>query len=72
MITKIYDNRKFQDCDVCDFVIEEAHDKIDIIGSGKILSYGTNEKIFDVLNFAKNIFKKCVVYIYDLNSKPLK
>lgn len=72
MITKVYDNRHFRDSDVCDFVVEEADEKIDILGNGKILAYGTNELISDVLSFAKKIFKKCVVYIYDLNSKPLK
>ena len=72
MITKIYDNRHFKNCDLCDFVIEEADEKVDIIGNGNILAYGTNESISDVLSFGKKIFKKCVIYIYDLNSKPLK
>jgi hypothetical protein len=53
-------------------VIEEADEKVDIIGNGNILAYGTNESISDVLSFSKKIFKKCVIYIYDLNSKPLK
>ena len=71
MIVKVVDNRYYKNTKQCDAVLE-IFTKLNLSEENRIIKGFESEEIEYILNFANNLKMKVIVYLYDLNSKPLK
>lgn len=71
MIKKVVDNRVYGRTAQCDAVIER-YSALNLPEEQLIIRGFESEYIDYILNYANNLKIEVIVYIYDLNSKPLK
>lgn len=69
MDIRIVDNRTYK-TEKCDAVVEQ--DRGSLQSGCHIIKGFESQEISDILDYAKNINIAVVVYLYDLDSKPLK
>jgi len=71
MIKKVVDHRFFKKMARCDAVIE-VYSNLNLSEEQRVIRGFESEDIDYILNYAQNLNTEVVVYLYDLNSKPLK
>ncbi len=71
MIKKIVDNRVLKPTKLCDAVVE-IDTTLRLPENKRILRYFQAYDIQEVLLISNSLIESVIVYIYDLNSKPLK
>jgi hypothetical protein len=71
MIMKVVDHRKYKNTKQCDAVLE-IFTTLNLSEENRVIKGFESEDIDYILNFANNLKMKVIVYLYDLNSKPLK
>lgn len=71
MIKKIVDHRHYSKTSLCDAVLEISTN-LTLSEEDRIIKGFESEELDYILRYAQNLPKMIVVYIYDLNSKPLK
>lgn len=71
MIKKIVDHRHYSKTSLCDAVLEISTN-LNLKEEDRIIKGFESEELDYILRYAQNLPKMIVVYIYDLNSKPLK
>jgi hypothetical protein len=71
MIKKVVDNRGSFKSDICDAVIEISS-SINLIEEDRIIKGFEAESIEYIFSYAQKKKEQVIVYLYDLNSKPLK
>jgi hypothetical protein len=67
MNIKIIDNRTGHITSKCDAVIEEVTEN-----TVEVIKGFVSQDIISVLDYAMFLNKKVIIYLYDVNSKPLK
>lgn len=71
MIMKVIDHRNYKNTKQCDAVLE-IFTTLNLSEENRVIKGFESEDIEYILNFANNLKMKVIVYLYDLNSKPLK
>jgi hypothetical protein len=71
MIKQIVDHRYYPKTSLCDAVLEICTN-LSLSEEDRIIKGFESEEIDYILRYAQNLSKNVIVYIYDLNSKPLK
>jgi uncharacterized linocin/CFP29 family protein len=71
MIKRVIDNRKFRAGTRCDAVVE-VFTNLNLSEDHKVIRGFESEEIDYILQFSQNLKIQVIVYLYDLNSKPLK
>jgi len=71
MIKKIVDHRSYPKTALCDAVLEISTN-LNLSEEDRIIKGFESEELDYILRYAQDISKAVIVYIYDLNSKPLK
>jgi hypothetical protein len=71
MIKKVIDHRLYSSTAQCDAVIE-IFSKLNLSEEQRIIKGFESENIDYILNYAEQLNYYVIVYLYDLNSKPLK
>jgi hypothetical protein len=71
MIKKVIDHRLYSGTAQCDAVIE-IFSKLNLSEEQRIIKGFESENIDYILNYAEQLNYYVIVYLYDLNSKPLK
>ncbi len=71
MIKKIVDNRLLKPTKLCDAVVE-IDTNLNLPENKRIIRYFQAYDVQDVLLISNSLNEGVIVYIYDLNSKPLK
>lgn len=71
MIKKIVDNRLLKPTKLCDAVVE-IDTNLNLPEHKRIIRYFQAYDVQDVLLISNSLNEGVIVYIYDLNSKPLK
>ena len=71
MIKGVVDNRVFKNGNHCDAVIE-IFTSLNLSEEHKIIKGFESEEIDYIFKFAQSLKIEVIVYLYDLNSKPLK
>lgn len=71
MIKKIVDNRLLAPTKLCDAVVE-IHTNLNLPEEKRIVRYFESYEVDEVLLYSNSINEGVIVFIYDLNSKPLK
>lgn len=71
MIKKIIDHRYYPKTPLCDAVLEISSNLM-LSDEDRIIKGFESEELDYILQYAQDLPKLVVVYIYDLNSKPLK
>lgn len=71
MIKKVVDNRGSFKSDICDAVIE-IFSSINLNEEDRIIRGFESESIEYIFSYAQRQKEQVLVYLYDLNSKPLK
>ena len=71
MIKKIIDHRSHNRTARCDAVLE-VHSNLKLSEEHRIVKGFESEEIDYILDYAHNLKIEVIVYLYDLNSKPLK
>lgn len=71
MIKGVIDNRIFKTGTHCDAVVE-VYTSLQLSEDQKIIRGFESEEIEYIFQFAQNLKIQVIVYLYDLNSKPLK
>ncbi len=69
MIKKVIDNRVLSPTRLCDAVVE-LDTRLNL--TNKVIEYFQAYDLDQILLMANNLKEDVIVYIYDLNSKPLK
>lgn len=68
---KVIDHRNYKNTKQCDAVLE-IFTTLNLSEENRVIKGFESEDIEYILNFANNLKMKVIVYLYDLNSKPLK
>lgn len=71
MIKKIVDHRHYSKTSLCDAVLEISTNLI-LSEEDRIIKGFESEELDYILRYAQDLPEIIIVYIYDLNSKPLK
>jgi hypothetical protein len=71
MIKKVVDHRHFKNGRQCDAVLE-IFTTLDLSEENRVIKGFESEDIEYILQFAQSLKMQVIVYLYDLNSKPLK
>jgi len=71
MIKKVIDNRFYRNTAKCDAVVE-IFSNLKLSEEHKIIRGFEAQDIDYILDYAENLKYYVIVYLYDLNSKPLK
>ena len=71
MIKKIVDHRYYPKTSLCDAVLEISTN-LNLSEEDRIIKGFESEELDYILRYAQDLSKLVIVYIYDLNSKPLK
>ena len=71
MIKKIVDHRCYPQTSLCDAVLEIST-SLNLSEEDRIIKGFESEELDYILRYAQSLSKVVIVYIYDLNSKPLK
>jgi len=68
---RVVDHRHFKGTKQCDAVLE-IFTSLNLSEENRIIKGFESEDIEYILDFANHLKMKVIVYLYDLNSKPLK
>jgi hypothetical protein len=71
MIKRVIDHRTYSPTKQCDAVLE-IFTNLNLSEESRVIKGFESEDIEYILQFAQNLKMIVVVYLYDLNSKPLK
>jgi hypothetical protein len=71
MIKRVIDHRSFKGGRQCDAVLE-IFTTLDLSEENRVIKGFESEDIDYILQFAQSLKMLVIIYLYDLNSKPLK